>query len=153
MTDDGSATTGDRRIVVGLDGSPGSLAALHWAIAQARMSRRTVEVVVAARRPPAHGFGYGLDSALRERELEPLQAQQILDGVIAEAAHDRQVPTVRLVGRVVDGAPLPVLLDAAEGADMLVIGRHTRHSVVEALLGSISDLCVRHSPCPVVVLP
>jgi len=45
-----------------------------------------------------------------------------------------------------------VLLDAARGADLLVVGSHGRSGFAGMLLGSVSQHCVQHAPCPVVII-
>src|SRR4029077_2242999 len=54
--------------------------------------------------------------------------------------------------RVVEGQAGPVLVDAAEGADLLVMGNRGHGGLTEALLGSVGQYCVRHAPCPVVIM-
>ncbi len=54
---------------------------------------------------------------------------------------------------VVEGAPRPVLAEATRGADLLVAGSHGRRRVFTALMGSISEYCIRNAACPVVVIP
>ena len=51
------------------------------------------------------------------------------------------------------GAPAATILDAAEGADLVVIGRRGVGGFQRLLLGSVSEHVARHAPCPVVVLP
>jgi nucleotide-binding universal stress UspA family protein len=45
-----------------------------------------------------------------------------------------------------------VLLDAAAGANLLVVGSSGHGGFTEALLGSVSQHCVQHAPCPGVVI-
>jgi nucleotide-binding universal stress UspA family protein len=54
--------------------------------------------------------------------------------------------------RVVQGDPAQVLLDACDGADLLVVGSRGHAGFTEALLGSVSQHCVHHAHCPVVVI-
>ena len=54
--------------------------------------------------------------------------------------------------RVVEGQAGPVLAEAAEGADLLVVGNRGHGGLAEALLGSVGQYCVRHAPCPVVIM-
>ena len=54
--------------------------------------------------------------------------------------------------RVVEGNPAQVLLDASDGADLLVVGSRGHGGFAEALLGSVSQHCVHHAHCPVVVI-
>ncbi|MGH3846257.1 MAG: universal stress protein [Pseudonocardiaceae bacterium] len=53
----------------------------------------------------------------------------------------------------VEGDPMRILPELARGAAMLVVGRHREGAIRQALLGSVSAVCVRHVPCPVVVIP
>ena len=54
--------------------------------------------------------------------------------------------------RVVEGQAGPVLVEAAEDTDLLVVGNRGPGGLAEALLGSVSQYCVRHAPCPVVIM-
>jgi nucleotide-binding universal stress UspA family protein len=45
-----------------------------------------------------------------------------------------------------------VLVDAAEGAELLVVGSRGHGGLAEALLGSVGQYCVHHAPCPVVIM-
>ena len=54
--------------------------------------------------------------------------------------------------RVVEGNPAQVLIDASDGADLLVVGSRGHGGFTEALLGSVSQHCVHHAHCPVVVI-
>jgi nucleotide-binding universal stress UspA family protein len=53
----------------------------------------------------------------------------------------------------VRGDPASVLPEVARGAAMLVVSRHQGGLIRQALLGSVSAVCVRHAICPVVVIP
>jgi nucleotide-binding universal stress UspA family protein len=61
------------------------------------------------------------------------------------------VPSI--VHNSVEGDPTRVLPELARGAAMLVVGRHRGGLVQQALLGSVSAVCVRQASCPVVVIP
>ncbi|GAA4990113.1 hypothetical protein GCM10025734_16780 [Kitasatospora paranensis] len=66
--------------------------------------------------------------------------------VLAEA------PSVEVRERLVRGNAADVLLAAAEGADLLVVGSRGRGTFARALLGSVSQRCAMHAPCPVVIV-
>jgi len=51
-----------------------------------------------------------------------------------------------------EGTPAQVLLEAADGADLLVVGSRGHGGFAEALLGSVSEACVHHAQCPVVIV-
>ena len=59
---------------------------------------------------------------------------------------------VSMRSHVVEGNPARVLLDAVAGADLLVVGSRGHGGFAEALLGSVSQHCVQHAGCPVVVI-
>ncbi|WP_328908378.1 universal stress protein [Streptomyces sp. NBC_00234] len=53
---------------------------------------------------------------------------------------------------LVRGNPAQALVDAAEGADMLVVGSRGRGGFRRALLGSVSQQAALHAPCPTVII-
>jgi nucleotide-binding universal stress UspA family protein len=143
-----------RRIVVGVDGSDCSKAALKWAITQAHLTQATVEAVAAWQDPMMFGYGVGVGLApvfLAEDSLQTI-TEKVLDETIGELAPDADRP-VQVTTRVRPGHPATVLLEAAIGAQMLVVGSRGHGTFAGILLGSVSQHCVQHAPCPVVVIP
>jgi nucleotide-binding universal stress UspA family protein len=134
------------RIVVGVDGSPLSVAALRWALRQAELTGAAVDVVYAWHMPAADGWAPAMELA---QSLVRAGEQGLVDAV-AEVAGDR--PAVPVHTRVTEGNAAAVLLQAAEGAALLVVGSRGHGGFVGALLGSVSQHCVQHAPCPVVVV-
>jgi nucleotide-binding universal stress UspA family protein len=59
---------------------------------------------------------------------------------------------VEIIENVVAGAPAPVLIEASKGADLLVVGSRGRGAFAGMLLGSVSQHCVSHAECPVLVV-
>lgn len=133
------------RIVVGLDGSSGSVAALRWAVSEARLRGATVEVVIAWAAPPMYGY-----SALYSTEDFQADArsalQRALDSVTDELAG------VEVVTTVAEGRPAQVLLAAAADAEMLVVGSRGHGAFAGMLLGSVSQHCVQSATGVVVVV-
>jgi nucleotide-binding universal stress UspA family protein len=134
-------------IVVGVDGSEESKEALRWALEEARLREASVRAVYAWHDPylVTPGFGPPQDfapDALRERAVETL------DAVIADVASD----SGSIDATVAEGRAASVPVDAAEGADLLVVGSRGHGGFVGLLLGSVSQQCVTHAPCPVLVV-
>ena len=134
-----------RRIVVGVDGFESSKAALRWAIRQARLTGAVVEAVTAWHIPP----GTGLVPTVDMPDFQEDAFAVLTDAITEMYTVD---PDIQVCPRVVMGQAGPVLVDAAEGADLLVVGSRGHGGLAEALLGSVGQYCVRHAPCPVVIL-
>lgn len=137
------------RIVAGVDGSPPSLEALRWAVRQAELTGGTVDAVIAWQYPvSAGGLGWAPATGLDDTNYGELAAKALsasVSGVdVPAAVQVRQV--------VVDGNPAQALLDAAAGADLLVVGNRGHGGFADALIGSVSGRCVHHAHCPVVVI-
>jgi nucleotide-binding universal stress UspA family protein len=138
------------RIVAGVDGSPSSLSALRWAIRQASLTGATVDAVIAWHYPDlAASSGYGI--AL---EGDDPGFQEVAEKIITEAISSTLSPDsdVRVHPQVTGGVAAQVLLDASAGADLLVVGSRGHGGFAEALLGSVSQHCVHHARCPVVII-
>ncbi len=138
--------TTQQRIVVGADGSPPSNHALRWALRQAKLTGAAVEAVHAWHIPSTNGWTPMFDLA----EGLSKAGEQVLANAIAEAAGDH--PAVTVHARLVEGNAAAALLQAASGADLLVLGCRGHGGFVGALLGSVSQHCVQHATCPVVVI-
>jgi len=137
------------KIVVGVDGSPGSRAALHWAHEEAKLRGATLEIVTVWQFPvmtslPAFG-------AVPPPEDLGADAERTLLAVLSEegiaASDDVPVSTV-----VTEGAAAAGLLEAAKDADLLVVGSRGHGGFTGLLLGSVSHQCASHATCPVVVV-
>ena len=133
-------------IVVGVDGSPASKAALRWALAQARLSGARVHAVAAWESPVVNGWGY----AVPYEDLA-LAAGKVLGESVQEALGFEE-PDVAVLESVVPGHPAQVLIDASAHAALLVVGSRGHGAFAGTLLGSVSQHCVQHAGCPVVVV-
>jgi len=140
----------EHRIVAGVDGSPSSLSALRWAIRQAGLTGAAVDAVLAWHYPIATG-GYGWAPTGMTTSFD---FKENAEKVLAEAISTVCGPgsSVPVRARVVEGIPAQVLLDASDGAELLVVGSRGHGGFTEALLGSVSQHCVHHAHCPVVVI-
>ncbi len=134
------------RIVVGVDGSESSNAALRWAIRQAELTGASVDAVTAWRFPAAYGLAPVTDIGT---DFEGI-AKGILTEALAEVC--TLAPEVVVRPQVAEGHAADVLLRAAHGAGLLVVGSRGHGGFTSALLGSVSLYCVAHAHCPVLVL-
>jgi nucleotide-binding universal stress UspA family protein len=138
------------RIVVGVDGSDESRAALAWALQQAHTVGARLDVVHVWHYPwvvtasGAAAAGVGLEEY--EAEGRRLLADEVAS--LGKAAADLEIHP-----RLGTGNATHVLLQAADGADLLVVGSRGRGGFSGLLLGSVSQQCAHHAPCPVVIVP
>jgi nucleotide-binding universal stress UspA family protein len=138
------------RIVVGVDGSPSSKAALAWALRQAELSGASVEAVIAWHMPvAAAGIPFEPAGTMDGADFAQI-ARMVLTAAIAEAADPASA--VKVSSTVVEGNATQVLLEAAAGAELLVVGSRGHGGFVGALLGSVSQHCAHHAPCPLVIV-
>ena len=147
MTSAEGTTTSQRRIVVGVDGSEPSLAALRWAVRQAEVTGAALEAV-SAWKWSATDWGW---ETLPPSDYDPAdEARRQLDKAIsAVLTPDDAIE----VGRsVVEGYAAPVLEALSKTADLVVVGSHGHGEFVGLLLGSVSEHCVTHCHCPVAVI-
>jgi nucleotide-binding universal stress UspA family protein len=149
----GRDASGEYRIVVGVDGSPGSMTALDWAVREAGQRGASVHAVMAWEYPQAYAtnvWGLGMDPTLDIKEglatATAAEASRIA-GEVGEAED------MAITSAAVEGHPARALLQAAEDADLLVVGSRGHGGFVGALLGSVSQHVVCHASCPVVVVP
>ena len=134
------------RIVVGIDGSASSVAALAWALRQAELTGSTIEAITTWEWPTNYGWAFPLPP-----EYDPkVDAQRMLSDALAPvlAAH----PDVSVQSTVFEGHPAPVLVEASKGADLLVVGSRGHGEFAGMLIGSVSEHCVTNAHCPVLVL-
>jgi nucleotide-binding universal stress UspA family protein len=144
-----SGKGGTSRIVAGVDGSRPSVTALRWALRQAELTGATVDAVIAWQYPiAAGGLGWAPTSGLDDTDYAELAAKA-LSACVEEV---NPPPGVTVHQIVVDGNAAQALLDAADGADLLVVGNRGHGGFADALIGSVSGRCVHHAHCPVVVV-
>ena len=133
------------RIVVGVDGFEPSMAALRWAIHQARLTGAVVEAVTAWHIPVGTGWLPATDT--------PDYQEDAFDVLIEAIAQMYAIdPDVEVCPRVAEGPAGQVLVGAAEGADLLVVGCRGHGGLTATVLGSVSQYCAQHAPCPVVIM-
>jgi nucleotide-binding universal stress UspA family protein len=131
-------------IVVGVDGSEQSLSALDWAVTEARLRGGEIRLVTAWFYPPlATPVGQPvIDDTFRK------SAEQVQASALAGVA-DAGVP---VSGQVVENSAAAAILDAAVGADLVVVGSRGHGGFAGLLLGSVSAQVIHHAPCPVLIV-
>lgn len=133
-------------VVVGVDGSEGSQAALRWAADYARRCDARLQVI-GAWQFPAMYYGYAV--ALPEDDLAGETRRLVQQTVLEVLGADPDVPAET---KIVQGPAGQVLVDAAESADLLVVGSRGHGAFAGMLLGSVSNHAVHHATSPVVVV-
>lgn len=130
-------------VVVGVDGSQASKDALRWAAKQAQLTGAEVHAVIAWRWPTTYGWApdYSVDFAA--------EARKKLEEVVADTLG--AAPSVPVSISVIEGHPAKALCDASQGTDLLVVGSRGHGAFTGMLLGSVSQHCVQHASCPVLV--
>jgi nucleotide-binding universal stress UspA family protein len=136
-------------IVVGVDGSPGSIAALRWAHDEARLRGAALEAVAVWQYPmmgtiPAFG-------AMPEVTDLSGETEKHLRSVLRDAGIEstEEVPVTLCIR---EGAAPAALIAAAAEAELLVVGSRGHGGFAGLLLGSVSHQCTMHATCPVVVV-
>jgi nucleotide-binding universal stress UspA family protein len=134
------------RIVVGVDGSPSSMAAVEWAAHQAELTGAVLEVLMTWEWPVSFGWSLPIPSDYSPGHDSETLLRTLLEPV--EKAH----PGVSIQATAIEGHPAPILVKASHGADLLVVGSRGHGEFAGMLLGSVSEHCVSNARCPVVVL-
>jgi nucleotide-binding universal stress UspA family protein len=135
-----------RSVVVGVDGSDPSRAALAWALAEAaahEASLRIVNVYDLAPYISTPGTAVAPDSELIDKSSRAL---------LEEMAADPWESGVEFDVMAASGPTAKTLLGVASGEDLLVVGSRGLGGLRRLLLGSVSEYCVYHSSCPVAVV-
>ena len=133
------------RIIVGVDGSQNSRAALKWALAAARPDDEVVAVNVWELPLAA-----GIEGAALDVDSFENAAWSTLDDVIGSLDG---ADTVKVVKEVHRGHTGRVLMELSADADLLVVGARGHGGFLALVLGSVSTYALHHSKCPVVVMP
>jgi nucleotide-binding universal stress UspA family protein len=131
------------RIVVGVDGSPASTLALRWALNQGALTGAAVEAVNAWQVPQVPGGRVsvmGVDFSAISKDI----LRNAIEGVGASPESVAEI--------AVHGHPAKVLVDASDGAELLVVGNRGHGGFTGMLLGSVSGHVLAHARCPTVIV-
>jgi nucleotide-binding universal stress UspA family protein len=138
-----------KTIVVGVDGSPAAQVAVEFAAREAAGHGATLRLVSAWEVPTTVLASGGVPSDIYEGLAA--EARTMLETAAARV-HELE-PSVMVEQRTVEGHAGNALVDEAETADLVVIGRRGRSGFAEFLLGSISHQVADHAKCAVVIVP
>lgn len=141
-----SEVTDTREIVVGVDGSPNSIAALSWALTFATPDTRVEALSVWDTSPLAAGadqFFFPEATGLAEERFH-----HIVDDVEANAAQDHVIERT-----FVTGMPRQTIAERAESTDLLVVGARGHGAIGAAVIGSVSTWLLHHVPQAMVIVP
>ena len=128
-------------IVAGVDGSPCSLEALRWAARQAELTGAELQAVMAWTLPEIYSY--------TPRDFEGEARKALEEGITQALGPEPRVP---VIAQVVQGSPARALIDASRHAALLVVGSRGHGGFAGMLLGSVSEHCVSHAECSVVVV-
>lgn len=131
-------------IVVGVDGSVHSIAALRWAVQEATARPGAEVIAVLAWQMPLVSNPAAFDPEELARSYENLLNQTVNDALPS--------PDLPVRSHVVSGDPIEVLVDASRDAALLAVGSRGRSPFAGFILGSVSQACAARAACPVVVV-
>ena len=145
-----SGQSGGRDVVVGLDDSLSSRAALSWAADYARATGSrlcavhifSVERALVGWTPGVPGMAYLGETASRTESAA--RVREVFGQVHPDPGWTLELD---------DGPIGPVLVERSRGAAALVVGTHDHVGIDRLLLGSVSHHCLSHAGCPVVAVP
>jgi nucleotide-binding universal stress UspA family protein len=137
------------RIVVGVDGSPPSLAAVEFAVKEASWRGASLTAVHVSTGPFPLVATTAEPQRIHRRDADPTEAAVVSETL---AGWEEKFPDVLIDRIFMVGHAVPALVDAARGADLLAVGSRGRAAFSRLLLGSVSLGVLHLAPCPVAVI-
>jgi nucleotide-binding universal stress UspA family protein len=137
------------KIVVGIDSTKPSAAALDWAIKEAQLRGSTLDIVVSWDYP-LMATAEPMMVPVPDRDTLVHSAEATADRMLADAG--LETSGVSYTVHTPEGRPGEELVAMAADADLLVVGSHGSGPLKELILGSVSSYCAHHSTCPVVLV-
>ncbi|MDK1326543.1 universal stress protein [Arthrobacter sp. zg-Y1143] len=134
-----------KRIVVGMDGSEESIAALRMAARLAELLGCRIQAVTVWEYPAMLAMPFPTSEFSPRVEAERALAEAV------DAAFEGSGAPEDLTQEAVAGQPARVLMEASRGAEMLVVGNRGRGGFAGLLLGSVSAAVASHAYCPVLI--
>jgi nucleotide-binding universal stress UspA family protein len=139
-------------VIVGVDGSANSIAALKWAARYAKSTDCIVHAVYVWSYPITAIAPAPIGGGAAPPELMADAASEALTGILADADLPDDIHVVHVVR---EGSTSKVLLEYAKDshAEILVVGARGHGGFTGLLLGSVANAVINHAPCPVAVIP
>ncbi len=142
-------------IIVGVDGSEHSLAALDWALNEADLRKTPLTVITVS--PVVSGIygpGYAPADYYPAEEESRAQAEKATQELVNQAVGRRAAaPAMPVTVRALSGLAADELINASGDADLLVVGARGAGGFTRLVMGSVSTQVTHHALCPVVVVP
>jgi nucleotide-binding universal stress UspA family protein len=136
-------------VLVGVDGSAESVAALRLALQEANLRNASVRVLHQWEAPPGFGPEMFMTQGL---EAYRHSGEKVLQHTIAEAT-DGLSPLPPISSQVCDQSAAVALVEESQDAELLVVGNRGHGGFIGLLLGSVASQVLNHAKCPVVVVP
>jgi nucleotide-binding universal stress UspA family protein len=137
-------------VVVGVDGSPSSKAAVQWAAREATMRSFALTPVHIATPPAVWPAAPNPAELYRRREADARKVIADAIKVAEDSVQDGNRPEID--SELLFAAPVPTLADFSKEAHMMVVGCRGQNALQRTLLGSVSTGLVHHAHCPVPVI-
>ena len=140
-------------ILVGVDGSDHSRAALRRAVLEAVQHRAPLTVMTAGQEPPrpATGIYWGIHN-YAEDSFDPELTRKAIRQFVDEVVNETGETPPEIDVSVARGDPAAELVKASRDTDTLVVGSRGSGRFARLLMGSVSSKVTHHAPCPVVVV-
>lgn len=138
-------------VVVGIDGSAASYAAVSWAARAAQLHDCPLRIVSALGAPTPYGDAIRLPQSYFADRDRAVHANLAEAAAIARST-DTSAHTTEIVTEVLSGSARPALIEASKSARMIVVGSRGLGQITAALAGSVAVALSAHAHCPVVVI-
>lgn len=140
-------TTGSHRVLVGVDGSPDALRAVHYAMCEAQLRGATLQIVHAVDAASLAGpYGVMWDASVLDEA-----ATEIMDAAIAQCVAEG-FPREHIDPQVLHGTPGAILTQLSQDADLAVVGRRAISGLERIFVGSTSAGLAGSARCPVIMI-
>ena len=135
-----------RKILVAVDGSPQSHAALRLAVDMAQRYRASLCLL--------HAFPHVSDLLGTPQYEHLLAARMLIGETLLDSARTEIGDEAPVETQLIEGPPAPAILRVAqeEGYDLIVLGSRGQGQIAGLLLGSVSSAVAQRADCPVLIV-